>query len=1558
MSLFLRGKSKSCPRFVFVMLMVMIMIMSYGCNTGSESGNTTAGIDDKSISSKSSSGIEFHLAPSNLKASVTSRSLPEVPNNINISGISISYSRQPVQTGDSVNVAVKASSVDSRPVYYKFYYCGNYGTADYSTTAWTTVQDYSTSNSCQYTFPNNGSYVIVARAVTDPQNEPSALPIIGGVITVGGNGNQVNISSYDSPSPTNIEAGGSTAVSANAATSSGAPVYYKFYYCGNYGTSLYDSTPWTTVQEYSTSSTCNYSFPSAGNYISVVRAVTDPANEPAALTIIGGVVSVRNQGDDTEAPTVPTGLSVTTDSPTMANLNWMPSTDNIAVTGYRIYRNNTLVSVSSTNSFTDTGLNASTEYCYKVASIDASGNESEKTTPTCVTTNTSDSGRSRSCTISGTAILSGGNPVEGGRVELYGSNGNLIKAMDNATDSNGNYAISFEPSDEDLQNNPYRVIHVIKNGRFLRSVIIGFTGQASYTGEDCNISEFTEAAIILSEATGDKDFSEYSSFLKSYNQNFFNMNDKASYEYPFRKILGNLAYEIVLYASGSTSKPTRERARELILTFNNYVSSNDLMPADPNITESRLVFISEDLSTLVTVNYNPNQAQAPSLSRVKITTRNVNDGSLQMRIGEVDFGGLWLGNDATLSAESIDSSGLNSISGRIASQKDVNTKTGKRLPNNIFVLSNLLNFIDIDQSGFEYEGKNSENKDYGVFKIGIKSPLNIGNLSLTINFNGNDNTSFYNTVRFSSASNTSVKSSTILIDTHLNQQITATIKYVFDSIGPIDLFVLEDVIDKLIFKHEGSVVSYKKLKETRADASSFDNNYEFSNEGWKKDGQISIKGKNWMGREVDAVTAGNTLTHRIVDFDALLEANLSGAEAINEIWNKSDYALSGNKGNNGRIPLLLIHGWQGNIGLRSPAKLGLWENSEIEYFHNILNFYLKSKAMQEKYHVYLYHYPTYKHVYYNARILKELFASLPSTSDLARGLSGGGVSIIAHSMGGLVARSATEEHNVFGPNAEKLLKLVTLDTPHHGSPLAVPNWLTENSITNSVTKKDVQTHGALDLQWDSFDGIINIGPPAAKVTTITNCYYVRYPLNTFSFDMAYLSTEATFNPWLLNLNVKMQTQGDKYKDKYVIYTAWVADSTADSDEGQDIFDNDLAMVVASSVIELTGYAAGGAEPVGSSLLAPIGTPVGSAFNPEKYSVPTRTTYLGSYFSYYPNYSLFDIDIPAVIASEGQAHPLGFKFRIFWDYDHDKILKGDLSDLYLDLEINKNYFKLEASVLNVSFMPVSLYYMFMNMADDQQKTYGDSFKSASYENNLVEDPLFMMLKNDLIDRPTINEIIPNHAFRCTEITINGTGFSKIASENYVSFEGESFSCNATVSYATPNSLVVKIPYSVPSGNIKIRAFREKNCGNSVDFTIRAIRYHDNGDGTVTDLKTGLIWKKYLETHLDDHERPTTVFTWFEAMALGNGVWRVPSKDELDSLRATCDEEFLNLSSVLPPNGWKSWSSTTYADDSMKAWYVIFDEHTITLGYASDIDDLVTYKASDGYFSGVRLVRNAQ
>src|SRR5262249_56828495 len=82
-----------------------------------------------------------------------------------------------------------------------------------------------------------------------------------------------------------------------------------------------------------------------------------------------------NSGDITP-PSVPTGLTATGASTTQINLIWNPSTDDVGVVNYTVYRNGAQVGTPATTSYQDTGLAPSTTYTYTVTASDAAGNTS------------------------------------------------------------------------------------------------------------------------------------------------------------------------------------------------------------------------------------------------------------------------------------------------------------------------------------------------------------------------------------------------------------------------------------------------------------------------------------------------------------------------------------------------------------------------------------------------------------------------------------------------------------------------------------------------------------------------------------------------------------------------------------------------------------------------------------------------------------------------------------------------------------------------------------------------------------------------------------------------------------------------------------------------------------------------------------------------------------------------------------------------------------------------------------------------------------------------------
>src|SRR5436309_1611093 len=103
-------------------------------------------------------------------------------------------------------------------------------------------------------------------------------------------------------------------------------------------------------------------------------------SNPVTVTVSNG------PPPDTTPPLVPTGLTASAVSSSQINLSWAASSDNVGVSGYRVYRNGTQIATTSATSFINQGLSPSTTYSYTVAAFDAAGNLSARSSAASATT--------------------------------------------------------------------------------------------------------------------------------------------------------------------------------------------------------------------------------------------------------------------------------------------------------------------------------------------------------------------------------------------------------------------------------------------------------------------------------------------------------------------------------------------------------------------------------------------------------------------------------------------------------------------------------------------------------------------------------------------------------------------------------------------------------------------------------------------------------------------------------------------------------------------------------------------------------------------------------------------------------------------------------------------------------------------------------------------------------------------------------------------------------------------------------------------------------------------
>jgi hypothetical protein len=111
-----------------------------------------------------------------------------------------------------------------------------------------------------------------------------------------------------------------------------------------------------------------------------------------------------------------------------------------------------------------------------------------------------------------------------------------------------------------------------------------------------------------------------------------------------------------------------------------------------------------------------------------------------------------------------------------------------------------------------------------------------------------------------------------------------------------------------------------------------------------------------------------------------------------------------------------------------------------------------------------------------------------------------------------------------------------------------------------------------------------------------------------------------------------------------------------------------------------------------------------------------------------------------------------------------------------------------------------------------------------------------------------------------------------------------------------------------------------------------RYINNGNGTITDQQTGLMWKRCSEGQSGSSCSGTpSLATWQTALQSAAGSafagfvdWRLPSVKELHSLvEYGCHSPSINTNRFPNTPGAIYWTSTSDNGDPSYAWAVSFD-----------------------------------
>ncbi|MFQ3579196.1 MAG: hypothetical protein SNJ71_03525, partial [Bacteroidales bacterium] len=184
------------------------------------------------------------------------------------------------------------------------------------------------------------------------------------------------------------------------------------------------------------------------------------AGNSCVRTPVFAVIDPNANCGDTQSPTTPGAITVGTITQNTIAISWGASTDNVGVTGYEIYVNNTLFSTVTTTSTTLTGLDCNTSYAIKIRAKDAAGNLS--TFNTEITRSTT--------STSAPTVTSPVTYCQGATATALTATGTALKWYTTATGGTGS-ATAPTPSTTVVGNTSYYVSQTVNNCESPRATI-------------------------------------------------------------------------------------------------------------------------------------------------------------------------------------------------------------------------------------------------------------------------------------------------------------------------------------------------------------------------------------------------------------------------------------------------------------------------------------------------------------------------------------------------------------------------------------------------------------------------------------------------------------------------------------------------------------------------------------------------------------------------------------------------------------------------------------------------------------------------------------------------------------------------------------------------------------------------------------------------------------------------------------------------------------------------------------------------------------------------------
>jgi len=115
------------------------------------------------------------------------------------------------------------------------------------------------------------------------------------------------------------------------------------------------------------------------------------SDDVAACVKLYGAAGSSPPPPDTQAPTVPTGLTATAVSTNTVNLAWNASSDDVGVASYKVFMGGTLLGTAPGTAASVNGLSPGSTYSFTVSACDAAANCSAPSAPASATTLSGDS---------------------------------------------------------------------------------------------------------------------------------------------------------------------------------------------------------------------------------------------------------------------------------------------------------------------------------------------------------------------------------------------------------------------------------------------------------------------------------------------------------------------------------------------------------------------------------------------------------------------------------------------------------------------------------------------------------------------------------------------------------------------------------------------------------------------------------------------------------------------------------------------------------------------------------------------------------------------------------------------------------------------------------------------------------------------------------------------------------------------------------------------------------------------------------------------------------------